>query len=453
MSSKCSHLRPLRFSPDCGSEKETAKSAKDSQRAAKKSDRQSIVMTKSRNNIRSHLKPRLSAFAGNLLAEWQRLDLPVSEASVVVAVSGGADSTALLLGLEELFNRGKLRLNLVVAHLDHGLRESSKQDGQWVTALAKDLQLKIVVGRAKLKTPGSKSKTSKSGENLEQAARKARYDFLLRTAGKMHSEYVLTAHTLDDQAETILMRLLRGSAAEGLSGTPTIRDLQRDSPVKLVRPLLAWARRSDTEGYCKLRNVDFRVDEMNDDEAFARVRVRKQLLPLMKSFNNRVVEALSRTASLLNEDALALAAEANRLLELAAQNTQKPRRTPIVRKGSVPRQSRALANARASAWVATDSETKPPSLSVSILLKWPPAVRRRALREWILRSRGDLNRVEMVHLVAVEKLLSGERGGRIAELPDGTTVTRRRGTLELSNKKRLKKPSATSKIRRGSHRR
>jgi hypothetical protein len=173
----------------------------------------------------------------------------------------------------------------------------------------------------------------------------------------------------------------------------------------------------------------------------------------MKSFNNRVVEALSRTASLLNEDALALAAEANRLLDLAAQNPEKPSRSPIVRKGSVPRQSRALANARASAWVATDSEAKPPLLSVSVLLKWPAAVRRRALREWILRWRGDLNRVEMVHLVSVEKLLSGERGGRMAELPDGMTVTRRRGLLELSNKKRLKKPPATSKIRRGSHRR
>ncbi|HEV7798699.1 MAG TPA: tRNA lysidine(34) synthetase TilS [Pyrinomonadaceae bacterium] len=383
-------------------------------------------------------KPRLSAFARDLLAEWQRLELPVSKASVVVAVSGGADSTALLLGLDELTRRGKLRLKLIVAHLDHGLRENSKRDAQWVSALAKDLKLDIVVGRARLKTLGSKTKTSKSGENLEQAARKARYDFLQKTAGKIDSEYVLTAHTLDDQAETILLRLLRGSAAEGLSGTPSIRTLQRGSKVKLIRPLLTWARRRDTEGYCRLRDVDFRFDEMNDDETFSRVRIRKQLLPLMKSFNNRVVEALSRTASLLHEDAVALAAEANRLLELAAQNPEKPR-SPIIREGSVPRQSKALANARASAWVATHGETNSPSLSVSVLLQSPAAVRRRALREWILQSRGNLNRVEMVHLVAVEKLLSGERGGRVAELPDGMMVTRRRGMLELSNKKRLKK--------------
>jgi hypothetical protein len=82
-------------------------------------------------------------------------------------------------------------------------------------------------------------------------------------------------------------------------------------------------------------------------------------------------------------------------------------------------------------------------------LQKPAAVRRRALREWILRARGDLKRVEMVHLVAVERLLNGERGGRIAELPDGMQVTRKRGMLELSNKKVLKKRPATSKIPRG----
>lgn len=365
-------------------------------------------------------KPKLSAFASGLLEQWRRLDLPNSEANIVVAVSGGADSTALLLGLNELIKKDKLHLNLIVGHLDHGLRSASRKDALWVKQLAKEIGCEVVVGRANLKMDGLKagSEPKKKGENLEQAARKARYEFLLKTALKKRAAHVLTAHTLDDQAETILMRLLRGSAAEGLSGTPAIRELTPDSSILLVRPLLAWARRSDTEDYCRLRQIDFRVDEMNEDEAFSRVRVRKQLLPLMKSFNNRIVEALSRTAGLLNEDAAALADEANRLLELA----------------QVPRKN---------------SETGVPSLSVSVLLQKPAAVRRRALREWILRSRGDLKRLEMVHLVAVEKLLNGDRGGRIAELPDGMKVTRKRGMLELSNKKGLKMRAPTSKIPRG----
>lgn len=386
-------------------------------------------------------KPRLSAFARNLLQEWRSLGLPLAQARVVIGVSGGADSTALMLGLDELIRHEKLRLTLTVAHLDHGLRSDSPKDAVWVAHLAKSLGHAVVVRKANLKR-----NTSKPRENLEQAARKARYAFFQKTAATGGSQLVLTAHTLDDQAETVLLRLLRGSAAEGLSGIRPVREIERGSHVKLVRPLLSWVQRSDTEDYCRLRQIVFRVDAMNDDETFARVRVRKQLLPLMKSFNGRMVEALSRTAALLAEDAAALSAEAMRLLESASI---QPSRTPTVGKGSTRRQTRALANARGSAWVVPNSETKAPSLSVSLLLQSPAAVRRRALREWISRSRGNLNRLEMVHLVAVEDLLIGERGGRVAELPGGTRVTRKQGMLELSHKKGLKNDSATSKIPRG----
>jgi tRNA(Ile)-lysidine synthase len=358
---------------------------------------------------RSHLaKPRLSRFARNLLEAWRRLNLPVSEATVIVAVSGGADSTALLLALDELIKQKRLGLKLTVAHLDHGLRTDSREDALWVKALAKDLGHSFASTRIDL--------TSSPKTNLEQTARNARYEFLLKTATRKKSRLVLTAHTLDDQAETIILRLLRGSAAEGLAGTAVIRELAPGSQVKLIRPLLPWARREQTENYCRARGIDFRLDEMNDDEAFSRVRVRKQLLPLMKSFNNRIVEALSRTASLLNEDAQALADQAESLLALAAQTADK-------------------------------NETEAPVLDVSILSSAPAAVRRRALREWILRGRGDLKRLERIHLLAVEKLIEGGRGGRIAELPGGLKVTRRRGILELSAKKRLKKTPSASKIR------
>ena len=333
----------------------------------------------------------------------------------MVAVSGGADSTALLLGLEELIKSNRLRVRPIVAHLDHGLRPDSEEDARWVRRLAKDLSFQKAVGRVELTTRPK----SKSTENLEQAARQARYDFLLTTATRHKAQYVLTGHTADDQAETVLLRLLRGSAAEGLSGAPVIRQLQPNSKVKLVRPLMAWARRTDTEAYCRQRGIEFRVDEMNDDETFARVKVRKQLLPLMQSFNNRVVETINRTASLLQEDAFALAEEANSLLKLAATKA------------------------------ANNSETNAPRLSVSVLLQKPAAVRRRALREWILAARGNLNRLERVHLLAVEGLLGGEKGGRTIELPGGMTVSRKRGMLELSKKKLLKKQTTTSKIRRG----
>ena len=366
-------------------------------------------MTNSRK--RRTAKPRLSSFAGKLLAEWIRLGLPVADTSVVIAVSGGADSSALLLAFAELVTRGKLRLKPIVAHFDHGLRKDSRRDAQWVSKLVKSLgsEFEVVTGKADLRK-GLKQGDNKPRTNLEQAARKARYEFLHKTANKKDANLVLTAHTLDDQAETILMRLLRGSAAEGLSSILPVRSLTANSDIQLIRPLVSWARRSETEDYCRLAQIEFRVDEMNADETFSRVRIRRQLLPLMKSFNPRIVEALNRTAALLSEDAEALSEAARELLDLASQDSQKT------------------------------NETKAPALNVDVLAQAPAALRRRALREWILRARGDLRRLEMVHLLAVEGLLSNARGGRVAELPGGMKVTRKRGMLELSNKRVVKAP-------------
>ncbi len=358
--------------------------------------------------ITRNMKPRLSRFAKGLLDEWQRLGMPASNASFIVAVSGGADSTALMLAIDESIRASKLKIDVTVAHLDHGLRSVSGDDALFVSQLAAGLGFDCVVARANLK-----NRTT----NLEQAARNARYRFLEKTAKKKRAGFVLTAHTLDDQAETVLLRLLRGSGAEGLGGSRSVRPLAEKSRVQLVRPLLSWCRRADTEDYCRSRRIDYRFDEMNDDESLSRVRVRKQLLPLMKSFNNRIVETLNRTATLLNEDATALADTAVELLARAVNGTAK------------------------------NSKTQTTSLNVQVLANAPRAVRRRVLREWILRARGNLLRLEMVHLLAVEKLLEGEKGGRIAELPGGMQVVRRRGVLELSSKKMLKKPRATSKIR------
>jgi tRNA(Ile)-lysidine synthase len=379
-------------------------------------------------------RPPITKFARNLQAAWKEMALPTNDATVVVGVSGGADSTALFLALDELVRNDKLQVKLVVAHLDHGLRESSAADARWVTQLAKKFGHKVVIGKAQLRTAAGKPVA-----NLEQAARLKRYDFLLGTANKNKSEVVLTAHTLDDQAETVLLRLLRGSAAEGLSGTLAVRPIKDGSPVKLARPLVSWARRSETEEYSRILGVEFRVDEMNDDESFSRVRIRKQLLPLMESFNNRIVEALGRTASLLGEDATVLSDQAGELLKLAIGSPTKAQ--------------------------PKNSETKLPALDVKVLLQAPAAVRRRALRQWLGAARGDLQRIEMSHLLAVEKLLTG-RGGSIVELPGSFRVTRngqflkvfnsdsallkvrKTGKPALPRKKGLKKRAVASKISR-----
>jgi tRNA(Ile)-lysidine synthase len=343
---------------------------------------------------------RINQFPRMLLAEWRKLKLPQADETIVVAVSGGADSTALLLAIEELKRYNKLYLNVCVAHLDHRLRKSSSKDAKWVSELAAKLGYQSVVGRSKVAEDASAE-----SDNLEQAAREARYAFLERTAKKVRANYVLTAHTMDDQAETVLLRLMRGSAGAGLGGMEALRPLAKNSSITLVRPLL-WARRLETEDYCRIRRTAFLSDEMNEDQRFARVKVRKQLLPLMQSFNNRIVEALSRTATQLREDGAVLSNDSGALLQRAAVSSQES---------------------------SGEDETKVPALDVKVLANAPPALRRRALRQWLSVARGGTRRLEMVHLLAVEKLLEGNGGGRMAELPSGGRVTRRRNRLEFES--------------------
>jgi tRNA(Ile)-lysidine synthase len=202
----------------------------------------------------------------------------------------------------------------------------------------------------------------------------------------------------------VLLRLLRGSGAEGLSGMKPLRALiSGREDVLLARPLLRWARRAETEKYCIGRDVRCRTDEMNADERFARVRVRRQLVPLLETFNPRAVEAISRASCLLHEDASALDLVAEQLLEEACETCE-------------------ARESESSGW---------PALRVEVLCEAASALRRRALRQWISGGRGSLRRVELVHLVAIENLLVGQRGGRIAQLPGGAYVLRRKGWLHF----------------------
>jgi len=363
----------------------------------KKQQPRSIV-SKSRRTTWS--RSGISRFSQSLLREWKRLDLPLTNAIVVVAVSGGADSVAMLLALDELTKSERLNLRILVAHLNHRLRgKVSEADASWVRSLAKNLGHKVAVSSVDVKR-----RAAKTGDNLEQAARRARYEFLLRKARSVKATVVLTAHTMDDQAETVLMNLLRGSGAQGLGGVEPVRPIASDSDVLLARPLLSWARRRETESFCRQRGVEFRSDEMNVDEKFSRVRVRRQLLPLMETFNPNLVEGLARTAELLREDSLALDRGATTLLEL-----------------SIARDGVSLEGANAGA-----------ILRVDLLAAAPPALRRRALRLWIGRCRGDLRRLERAHILALENLLLGDKGGRVVELPGGGRVWRKHGVLEYS---------------------
>ncbi len=224
-----------------------------------------------------------------LLARW-----PVErwrDVTCVVAVSGGADSVALLRALCSVRQPGAGQL--VVAHFNHGWRgDESTGDEQFVASLAESLELTCEVGRAdvasRLEKPAS-----------EDVARHARYKFLQEVAETRGARYVVTAHTADDRAETVLHRVLRGTGLAGLCGIPSARMLGHAS---LVRPLLGvW--RADVLGYLEQLGQPYREDSTNRDRRFTRNRLRHELLPhVAEAYNPNVREALVRLA-VLAEDA------------------------------------------------------------------------------------------------------------------------------------------------------
>lgn len=221
---------------------------------------------------------------------------------VLVAVSGGADSVALLLGLWELKRQAVGRGRLYVGHFNHGLRsEESDADARWVGELAERLGVEVLSGQHE----------GQSAERLdsEQAARQARYRFLLESAEHTGARYVATGHTADDQAETILHRVLRGASIKGLGGIPFARSL---SPaVQVVRPLLGVSR-AEVEQFLSQRDQGYRTDSSNAVSDFTRNLIRNQVLPsLRETFGEHVDQSLRRLG--------AQAAEAHAVIEALAR--------------------------------------------------------------------------------------------------------------------------------------
>jgi tRNA(Ile)-lysidine synthase len=226
-----------------------------------------------------------------LVAAWSPSQW--SDLTVLVAVSGGADSVALLRALVESRRRGPGRI--VVAHFHHGLRgKAAGDDARFTADLAQQLELPCELGQA---DAGAFDRAG--GDGVEAAARRARYEFLRQTAGRVGARYVATGHTADDQAETILQRILRGTGVAGLAGIPVVRLLSPE--LTIVRPILS-VRRDEVLAYLAARDQPFCSDATNNEPRFTRNRIRHDLLPhLADHYNPAVIDALLRMGRLAGE--------------------------------------------------------------------------------------------------------------------------------------------------------
>ncbi len=221
------------------------------------------------------------------------IDCRLADTELLVAVSGGADSVALLLGLQELAKENALHLQ--VAHVNHQLRgEQSDSDSQFVASLAASLGVPCHVDSVDIAIMAKEW-----GIGIEEAARDARFAFFRQTARQTNTRWIALAHTADDQAETILHHIVRGTGIAGLRGMPAVRELEKD--IAIVRPLLRTSRKT-VLNYLQIRNQEFRQDGTNDDTEFTRNRIRHVLLPMLETqFNPQVRQALLRLGTQAGE--------------------------------------------------------------------------------------------------------------------------------------------------------
>jgi len=310
---------------------------------------------------------------------------------VVVAVSGGPDSICLLDVLHQL--RDDLGMELFVAHFDHGLRpEEDEAETEFIRSVADSLSLPLETGRADL--------NNITGSSLEEQARHARYAFLEAVRNKVVGQKIAIGHTLNDQAETVIMRLLRGSGPRGLAGIPPHRR------PGIIRPLLQVPR-SQILAYVSERGLEWVTDSSNLEMHYLRNRIRGRLIPLLKEYQPRIVEILAQTGEVLRRD--------DELLEAMAVEWVKE-----------------------TALGRGDHELRIP---VDPFLHLPPALKYRVLQQAILAAGGKtLRRIGFRHLEAIGALAGGKKPHAQMMLPHGMKVYRVYDHLVFSNEEREPHP-------------
>lgn len=294
--------------------------------------------------------------------------------TVIVAVSGGADSSALAAAL--LAESATRSIQCVAVIIDHGLQPNSAD----VALRAKGMLTKLGYTNIEIKRINVEVV-----DGMEASARRARYAALNEIAERINAAAIFLGHTKDDQAETVLLGLARGSGTRSLSGMAERIDKYR-------RPLLAITRKQ-TEAACQELGIDFWNDPHNESMEYTRVRVREKVLPMMESeIGPGITEALTRSAKLLRDDADALDDWAEEVLD----------------------------------------ELDPNDLDIDTLVSLPRAIRSRVIRRAIYLAGAPTGSLSAEHIEPVEALVTAWKGQGPVSLPGGVTVSRISGRLTLS---------------------
>ncbi|MBO4401881.1 MAG: tRNA lysidine(34) synthetase TilS [Selenomonadaceae bacterium] len=312
---------------------------------------------------------------------------------IVVAVSGGADS----LALADLLHRSQrlFKLELCIAHFEHGLRgQASLDDAAFVKSFAENLGVEFYCESGDVQNFAAAEKIS-----VELAARQLRYEFLSRVRLQKNFDAIALAHHADDQAETILMRLLRGS---GVTGISAMQFCANSPHGLLIRPLLRF-RKCELENYCRARNITPRIDATNFDAIATRNKIRLELLPALEEFNPAITETLCRFAEISAAESDFISAETEKIYStVVARNVFPPGIMFDVPRDAIVREE---------------------------FLKLPLAIQRAVIRRFIAEQTGSIKDFGFANIEAVRKVLLNNLAG--TQLPNHFKARQISGILSI----------------------
>ncbi|MBA3018513.1 MAG: tRNA lysidine(34) synthetase TilS [Proteobacteria bacterium] len=311
--------------------------------------------------------------------------------SVLVGVSGGPDSVALLHIILSLAQQFSIRVG--VAHLNHSLRQKdSDDDAEFVASFARNFDLPCYIKKEDVSKYRHEKKLS-----LEEAARIVRYRFFESVAEKYMFNKIALGHNADDNAELVIMQLLRGSGPLGISGIPPVRN------GKIIRPLIKLTK-SEILEFLAVNELKFVLDKSNNDQRYLRNRIRHHLIPHLKSsYNKRIVETINRFASIIRSE------------EEWIDDLIKP----IFNKSVLAAENNSVA------------------LSISSINELHIAAQRRIIRKAIAEIKGNLRRITFSHIESVISLLNSGHAFGCIDLPDRIWIKRDGDTISFSREKSL----------------
>ncbi|NLY43777.1 MAG: tRNA lysidine(34) synthetase TilS [Clostridiaceae bacterium] len=309
---------------------------------------------------------------------------------VVVGVSGGPDSVCLLHVLHRLAHEFSLRL--YAAHVNHCLRgDEAYRDADYVREFCSTLSIPLFIKEVDIRLISKQKSISE-----EVAGRKERYKFFFEVAQRVNASKIAVAHNRDDQAETLLMRLLRGTGLEGLAGIPPVRE---DG---VVRPLLE-TEREQVEQYCSDNHLNPRIDHTNQQSIYTRNKIRLELIPYLKrEYNPSFIKTAAQTADLLREDISFM----NSYVENIMKGQVK------VKGGEV-------------------------SIPVDFLLSQHTAIQRRVLRKAVFLLKGDIVNIEYKHIESILQMIREKGTGKMLDLPAGLRICQAYGYIYLFSKNNM----------------